>query len=170
MKYFIFSIVTLLSTVIAKAEWPPSKIHEARAYVYDYTQEYNEEFRNQGKANDRLLRDGRLHSGVINDGGAKLNKDQIERLMKAMKSDEKVVSKKCHYPHHGFVFYDEEGKPIGHLQLCFGCLTKDSSPNGADVSNIDWAAMEKLFKELDLPILGKDEDYTKLYLEKNKAK
>ena len=50
-------------------------------------------------------------------------------------------------------------------QLCFQCATRESSPPGAPVTNIDWEAMKKLFEELNVPVLKKDEGYTKLYEE-----
>ncbi|MEM7147286.1 MAG: hypothetical protein AAF591_19375 [Verrucomicrobiota bacterium] len=62
-------------------------------------------------------------------------------------------------------FYDKKGMAMGHLQICFQCATKQSSPHGAAIIHIDWKAMQKLFKELDVPVLKGDEDYTKLYLE-----
>ena len=165
IKKLIFSLAILATSLSAKADWLPREVHEVRAYVYDYTQEYDKDHQDRGMLNWDLLKDGRLHKGVINKDGAKLNKEQVERLMKAMKHNERTKAAKCHWPHHGFVFYDKEGVAMGHLQLCFQCSTKESSPHGAPVTNIDWDAMKKLFKELDVPVLKGNEDYTKLYQE-----
>ena len=168
MKKLILSLAVLASFPTAKADWLPREVHEVRAYVYDYTQEYNKEHQDQGILNWSLLKDGRLHKGVINKEGAKLSKEQVERLMKAMKLAERTKAAKCHWPHHGFVFYDKEGVAMGHLQLCFQCSTRESSPSGAPITNIDWKAMRELFGELQVPILKKSEDYTKLFLESRK--
>ena len=168
MKLLILSLAVLASTLVAKADWLPREVHEVRAYVYDYTQEYNKDHQDRGMLNWDLLKDGKLHKGVINTGGAKLSKEQVERLMKAMKHDEHTKAAKCHWPHHGFVFYDKKGVAMGHLQLCFQCGTRESSPHGAPITNIDWKVMRKLFEELDVPVLKKNEDYTKLFLESRK--
>lgn len=152
----IFAILIFLGSLLpASAGWPPREIHEVRAFVYDYTQE---------KGNSTLLKSGKLHKGVINVGGSKLTDSQIERLKGAIRSSKKrVPGAFCYLPHHGFVFYDKEGRAMGHIELCFQCGNVDSSPTGLPEREWDWKEMRKLLEELKLPILKKDEDYTKLY-------
>jgi hypothetical protein len=145
----------------AFAGWLPREIGQVRAYVYDYTQE---------RGNDALLKDGILHTGVINKGGAILNDDQVAALKAALKSSPvHEEGPMCYMPHHGFVFYDKKGRAMGHVELCFHCGEAKSSPKGFPNILVDWDAIRKILGELKVPVLDKDEDYTKLYLESKKA-
>ena len=154
---FILFLFAGWSWVPAEAAWLPREIHEVRAYVYDYTQE---------DGNISLLKKGRLHSGVINRGGATLSEKQVERLKDALRSDEdRVPGALCYLPHHGFVFYDEAGVAMGHIELCFQCRNVDSSPKGLPEKEWDWKAIRQLLKELEIPVLEKSAEYTKLYEE-----
>ena len=154
----LFAVIVLLGSLLpANAGWLPREIQDIRAYVYDYTQE---------KGNSMLLKDARLHKGVINVGGTKLSDNQVKRLKNAMRSSkERVPGAFCYHPHHGFVFYDKKGRAMGHIELCFQCGNVDSSPKGLSKVEWDWKVMRKLLEELKIPILKKDADYTKLYTE-----
>ena len=158
MKTFLAIIITLASLTRSYAGFSPQEIHEVRAYVYDYTQE---------KSNKTLLKNGKLHKGIINQGGAKLSGVQIKRLIKALSTNkEDQFGALCYMPHHGFVFYNKQGKAIGHIELCFQCGNVDSSPKKLAAREWDWEEMKKLLEEVKMPILKKDEDYTKLYVAK----
>lgn len=160
MKTLLPLILLVATAIFAHAGWLPREIHEVRAYVYDYTQE---------KRNLSLLKQGKLHNGIINDGGAKLSDEQIERLKGALRSsEERKPGAFCYMPHHGFVFYDKESKPMGHIELCFQCGNVASSPKGLPKTEWDWKEIRKLLEELKVPILKTDEDYTKLYQAKQK--
>ena len=154
----LFLFVAITSN--AYAEWLPRKIHEVRAYVYDFTME---------ERNLSLLKNGKLHKGIINDGGAKLSDEQVERLQDALRSkQERIPGALCYLPHHGFVFFDADGKPMGHIELCFQCGNVDSSPKGPPDNEWNWEEISKILGELKIPILEEDEDYTKLYEAKDK--
>lgn len=160
MKLLCVLLFFVGATTGASGGWLPREIHEVRAYVYDYTQE---------KANKSLLRNGRLHKGIINSPGAKLSDEQIERLKDALRSSEPRRSGAfCYLPHHGFVFFDKQGNAMGHIELCFQCGNVANSPAGLPETEWDWQAIRELLVELEVPILEKDEDYTKLYLKERK--
>ena len=153
LQQVLIAIVGWMSPLLAG--WLPGEIHEVRAYVYDYSQEED---------NVSLLREGKLHSGIINDGGAKLTDAQVERLKAALRSrKERVPGAFCYMPHHGFVFFGREGKPMGHIELCFQCGNVASSPPGLPERQWDCDAIRKLLEELEIPILEEDSDYKKLY-------
>lgn len=157
MKTLLVLLLVALSSVLARGGWLPRDIHEVRAYVYDYTHE---------KDQVTLLKRDRLHKGVINAGGAKLSAEQVERLKNAIRSNKALVPGAfCYYPHHGFVFYDKAGKAMGHIELCFQCRNADFSPKGLPEREWNWAELRKLLEELKIPILQKDEEYTKLFAE-----
>jgi hypothetical protein len=161
MKHFLAALLAIAGSISAQAGWLPREIHEVRAYVYDYTQE---------KGNDALLKGGKIHSGVINTGGTKLSDKQIKRLKNALRSQkERIPGAFCYLPHHGFVFYDKNGKAMGHIELCFQCRNVSSSPKGLPATEWDWKEIRRLLEELQVPTPKKDEDYTKLYREE-KAK
>ena len=154
LAWFVFA----LSSSFASGGWLPREIAEVRAFVYDYTQE---------EGNSDLLKGGRLHSGVINKGGAALDKKQVKRLKDALRSTKpREPGAFCYFPHHGFVFYDADGKAMGHIELCFQCGNVKNSPAGLPERQWDWKAIEAILRELDLPILKKDADYTALFEDK----
>ncbi|MDB9741935.1 hypothetical protein OAB00_03680 [Akkermansiaceae bacterium] len=160
MKPILIIFTLFVSIIITQAGFSPQDIHEVRAYVYDYTQEED---------NKTLLKNGKLHKGVINQEGSKLNPTQIKRLIAALRTKKKDdFGALCYMPHHGFVFYNKQGKAIGHLELCFQCGNVDSSPKKLAARPWDWIEMKKLLEETKIPILKKDEEYTKLYLEQQK--
>ena len=162
MKTLISFLLLVATALSANADWLPREIHEVRAYVYDYTKE---------ERNLSLLKQGKLHKGIINDGGAKLTDEQIERLKGALRSsEERMPGAFCYMPHHGFVFFDADGKAMGHIERCFQCGNVASSPKGLPDHEWNWEEISKLLGELKVPILEKGGDYTKLYDEKNKRK
>ena len=155
MKTILLLLFFVSTAISANANWLPREIHEVRAYVYDFTQE---------EKNLSLLKQGKLHKGIINDGGAKLSEEQVARLKEAIRSSkERIPGAFCYMPHHGFVFFDKDGKAMGHIELCFQCGNVASSPKGLPEREWNWKEMKKLFEELDIPILKEDADYTKLY-------
>jgi hypothetical protein len=160
MKILLAILIFFASQPVVRAEWLPREIHEVRAYVYDFT---------VGMKYISLLRDGKLHPGVINTDGAKLSDDQTKRLLAALQStEERAQGFRCYSPHHGFVFFDEEGHPMGHIELCFQCGNVQNSPEGLPEVEWNWAEIKKLLVELKIPLLKENEDYTKLYEESKK--
>ena len=159
MKTLLWLVLSIGLAGPLLAGWLPGEIHEVRAYVYDYTQE---------KDRMALLKGGKLHAGIINKGGAKLSDEQVERLKEAIRSSkERVPGAFCYMPHHGFVFFNKQGRPMGHIELCFQCGNVDSSPRGLPEREWDWKAIRKLLEELKIPILKEDADYTKLFEEQS---
>jgi hypothetical protein len=157
MKLFVGFLFLFAVAMEACANWLPREIHEVRAYVYDCSQEEN---------NVTLLSQGRLHKGVINESGARLSVEQVERLKNALRSSEKRgPSALCYFPHHGFIFFDKEGNAMGHIELCFKCGNVRSSPEGLPDVQWNWKEIREILGELKIPILESMEGYTKLYTE-----
>lgn len=142
-------------------EWLPHKIHEVRAFAYDYTQ--------GDKGANLVVAKNTLHLGVINPGGALLSKDQSKRLQSALVTKQKRKKGAfCYDPHHGFVFYDRKGNMMGYIELCFQCGNVKSAPKGLPNVEWNWAEIRAILKELKIPIAKDNDAYTKLYLqEKN---
>lgn len=155
----------LLMTGNLYAGWLGAEVKEVRAYVYDYT---------QGERGVHLLKLNRfgkskLHSGVINLSGEKLNEGQVARLKKALAGKgERVMGAFCYMPHHGFIFYGENNKVLGFAELCFKCGNVHNEPKGLPERQWDWQEITKILTELKIPILKEDEDYTALYEQSKK--
>ena len=67
------------------------------------------------------------------------------------------------------VFYDSDGKMFAHVELCFQCGNVASSPEGLPKVEWDWKMISDILKELDIPILHKNEEYTALFKRKSKT-
>ena len=125
--------------------WPGMAYDEVRAYCYDYTAEETETFLDP--------KIGRMHSGVMNRTGVKLNAAQTKQLMAAITvSQPKGERTPCYKPHHAFVFFNQ-GRPVAVFEMCFGCNRQKSYPAGTP-EYIDRQALWDLTAELGLP-LGK---------------
>lgn len=125
--------------------WPGVKFSEVRAYCYDYTAEESPSF----------LVNGRMHKGVMDPKGVRLNPAQVQRLMRAITvSHERAARSLCYRPHHAFVFYDASGKVVAVFEMCFGCNQFKETPDGLP-EYIDREALYQLTGELGLP-LGPD--------------
>jgi len=99
-----------------------------------------------------VLRDGSLHPTRLPKEGVKLTAAQIEKLRDAVCGEHpKFDALKCHMPHHGVLFLNEEGKIVGDISLCFMCRTDYSSPSGF-ARYWDYDALAALFEELEIPI------------------
>ena len=162
MKTSLAIIILLVSIITGHANFSIQDIQEVRAFVYDYTQDKNSKL---------LLKNNKLHKGVINDPGIKLSIQQIKRLKTALRTSKKEgPMARCYMPHHGFIFYNTQGKAIGHIELCFQCGNKDSTPKSLSAHPWDWAELKKILEELKIPILKKDKDYTKLFKDEQRKK
>jgi hypothetical protein len=52
----------------------------------------------------------------------RLDKTATKRLLKALSfNDKKNVVMDCYEPHHIFVFYDYDGKPVAAVEVCLTC-------------------------------------------------
>ena len=124
-----------------KVNWPGVPFTEVRAFCYDYTAEPQPSF----------FINGRMHKGVMNANGVKLNAAQTKRLLDAVTvSQPKQDRTPCYKPHHAFVFYDKAGKVAAVFEMCFGCNRWVETPDGAP-EYIDKAALWTLCQELGLP-------------------
>ena len=85
--------------------------------------------------------------------GVELSGKQIEQLKVAITGHhpEHGVAL-CMYPHHGFLFFDQFGKIIGHIDICFLCSNYSASPQGAFASTWDLEALEGLIRDIGFPI------------------
>ena len=118
-------------------------------------------------AEEEILRDGKLHPAVMNKEGVKLSPEQVKRLLDAVrpsKTSRKGVG--CYFPHHGFVFYDQAGKPVAELSPCFLCGVGRAEPGNKSLTTWRFEELAKLVTELKLPVFKDMKEAESYYREK----
>ena len=65
---------------------------------------------------------------------------QFEKNIKLYrpKPDEEQLATACFFPHHFFRYYDQSGKFVGEIAVCFCCAQAQASPEFADVADDRW--------------------------------
>lgn len=131
-------------------KWHFGGFKEVRAYRINWDDEYSF---------DKIIGpDGKLNGTRLPAGGVALDQAQIGKLEAAVTGthpDHPVAA--CFYPHHAFLFYDESGAVIGHINICFLCSNYDGAPKGF-ASSWDLEALESLIREIGLPIRNEEWD------------
>ena len=144
----LFAVIVLLGSLLpANAGWLPREIQDIRAYVYDYTQE---------KGNSMLLKDARLHKGVINVGGTKLSDNQVKRLKNAMRSSKDECLEHSVTTIMGLYSTTRRAERWGISNCAFSAGMLIVHRRELSKVEWDWKVMRKLLEELKIPILKKD--------------
>lgn len=138
-------------------QWPPVAFSSVRAFVYDCEAELR---------NMSFLKNGRMHTGVINAPGALLNADQTTRLLAILNTPStREKYKPCYVPHHAIVFYDAAGQPVANIEICFTCSRHIATPGG-NPDIINYGALWSLMHELGVPAQRGEGYYRELYRQK----
>ena len=101
---------------------------------------------------------GNLNSTRLPEVGIPLNKEQEGKLQAAVTGthlSHPVAA--CFYPHHAFVFFDDSGKIIGHVDICFICSNYRGSPTGF-ADRWDLESLEQLVLDLGMPKANEEWD------------
>lgn len=123
-------------------KWPTAKFATVKAYAYHCDAEEGREFVKPG---------GRLHVGILNPGPRELSPEQVERLISYITIPQaKSHRTPCYVPHHSFVFFDAQGRPVANFDVCFTCNKHQAFPAGA-VEYPDMHRLYALVQELGLP-------------------
>ncbi|HEY1123295.1 MAG TPA: DUF4375 domain-containing protein [Haloferula sp.] len=126
------------------ANWPGLEYAEVRAYLYNPGE-------NPGNL---ILQKDKLHPEVTNPDGIKLDAAQVERLIATFRGKAaNGMGVGCFEPHHGFVFYDREGKPVANVTVCFLCIQGVARPGPTgSMTTWDWDPLKRLVEDLGLPV------------------
>ena len=125
------------------AKWQTKRYATARAYIYDYRAD---SFKN-------ISKDGKLHQGVVNTGGAVLDASQVEKLQDIFEREpDRLIMSRCYSPHHAFIFCDAQDNIVANLSICFGCGTYSSSNESNSRTSLSFRKAVILIKELGLPM------------------
>lgn len=131
-------------------KWQFDGIAEIRAYRINWDEKYSVDtiIGPEGELNEsRLPRAGTVLS--------KMQMDKLEAAVTGTHPGHPVAM--CFYPHHAFLFFDDGGAVVGHIDICFQCSYYDGAPEGfADHWDLD--ALESLIKEIGMPIRNEEWD------------
>lgn len=128
----------------AEMAWNATAFTEVRAYAINTKDEHS--------FNLIILNDGTLNPDRAPMEGVALNPAQVERLKSAVCSDVPLHEiAACFEPHHGFLFFDKDGKIIRSISICFRCNVYRSDPSGL-AHPWDLEKLEGLFEELGIPV------------------
>lgn len=129
----------------AEQDWRFIKFAEVRAYRMNWDKE---------DALNSILRDGGgLNETRLPKEGVPLNDKQIAALKAAVTGPQKNtgVGVGCFHPHHAFVFYNDRGAVMGHIDVCFLCGGCQMEPMGFS-ERCNLSAVEELIRELGMPL------------------
>ncbi len=136
--------------------WPSTNYSHVVGYSFD-----------TGRAEpDSLVRTGKLDETRLKQFKQKevsLTPTQIGRLLSAtFGSRKRLAPAACYSPHHIFVFYDKNAKPVAAIEICFGCDNLRAMPSKDNEFHHDFADLARLSVELGLGLgAGTLDDYLK---------
>lgn len=130
-------LILLLSSLPARAaeKWPGVRFSEVRAYAWPADTE----------TEAVILPDKSLMAGVLNENGALLTSQEVQRLRSAVTgrhADHPVMA--CYTPHNAFVFYGAGKKPVAFVEICFSCFVYRAEPEGS-AKNWDLLSLARIF-------------------------
>ena len=131
--------------------WDSIKPEKVCLYVYlgfsDERQRSNH-YSNQFIVNHK----GKLNSSVLNQFTKELSKDSVKYVLDLMSKVTNYMDSPadCFSPRHGIVFYDNVGRIIGSVSICFECNRYISQPES--VNHVKINALRKMFINYGFPI------------------
>lgn len=177
---FILLLLPTLCVGQKKQVWPGVPFHSVRAYMYNIHGDLY--------GNHSIIKEGALDKTVW-DTGIALNRTQESRLLDLFNQDIALLQQglaKCYIPHHGFVFYDENKKPVAWASVCFMCdgaqvyfpekKDKPAKYNSVNEKKVleQMKELRSITEEIGLPVFKTPEQYIeyfkKMEQEKTKSK
>ncbi len=162
---FLWCLALLGGDLSAKEpaeSWPGVEFAHVAAYCYDYTRDE--------RGSPIVFKDRTLHKGIIQATTVRLSPPQIEtlRTLVATESDEDGEVE-CYDPHHAFVFYDRDWKPVAWIDICFFCDDWSAVPKEGSAEIIDLQKLERFCREIGLPVFEDENEYGRLFLQERPA-
>ena len=125
-------------------DWHFEGFSEIRAYRINWDEEDSE--------TPIVLRDGTLNPTRTPKDGLRLSNKQIGRLQSALYgSHPEHEAAGCIYPHHAFVFFSNDGRIVGSVNICFLCDNYYGIPRGFAMP-WDLDGLARLVRDLGMPI------------------
>ena len=99
-----------------------------------------------------ILSAGKLSETREPKEGILLSPSQVDRLEAAVTGSHADTGiALCHFPHHGFVFFDGDGAPVGSVDVCFLCGNVRTMPQGY-AESCDLLSLAELIHEAGVPL------------------
>jgi hypothetical protein len=162
--FVVLTLLLLSSASCSKSttvNWPGVPFHEVRLYAYNFVEpepkRVGEFLMQPGPYYGELFNDdGSMVASVINPDGVVLNDEQQGRLLKILQTPkEQTMFSGCAFnPRHAVVFYDEAGKRVSLLRVCFECMQFGEEPKAYDrpKQSLDYGALADFMEEMGLPV------------------
>jgi len=131
-------------------DWPFSGVVAVHAFRINWD--------DKTSFNPLVDQNGELNSTREPIEGVLLNNEQVKLLKRAVLGNHPpgwVAA--CHYPHHGFLFTDQQGSIVGSADICFMCSNKRGKPEGF-ADNWDFEGLKELLQSLDIEITNPEWD------------
>jgi len=143
-------------SIVAPDDWPAMEFSYVKLYLYNL----------DNKGVPQIIEKGQLHESAFNPAGFRLSEDQKGRIQGAINQTRMEHDHaSCYIPHHGFVYYNNDDKPVAWLSVCFMCSGYVFSPD-IKVEFIDLDELKNIIQEAKLPIF-KDLDEAEKYKKKH---
>ena len=95
---------------------------------------------------------GELNETRMPKEGLVLSPAQVNQLAAAVTGEHpEHPMTECFYPHHAFLFFDQDGEIVGKLDVCFKCSKFIGEPEGFAKYG-DFDALKSLFGDIGMPI------------------
>ena len=133
-----------------EGSWHFSNFSKVRAFRLNWNDE---------SSFDRIIdQDGKLNSTRLPLEGVVLSEDQVSQLEAAVTGSHPMHPvAACFYPHHAFIFYDDAGKIVGDINICFLCSNYSGMPEGfAQQWNLE--ALADLVQDIGMPLRNPEWD------------
>jgi len=133
------------TTATAGGDWGFLQFAEVRAYRMNWNVQHS--------FATLVGKDGKLNPTRLPQEGIKLNPSQVVRLRQAVtgRHPSPKMFAFCFYPHHAFAFYDEKGRCVGSIDLCFLCGNYYGEPAGF-AKVWDMKSLASLVHDLGVPL------------------
>jgi len=154
----IFALLFVALFFTIRFEKPPEPL-KAAAWHFPFAtvRAYQLNWADQFSFDSILGKDG-LNETRMPMEGVLLSNEQIEALRVAiLNREEGGVIAMCRYPHHAFVFFDDDGQVTGHYDVCFLCSNAGGSPEGFSGFPY-YNDLNELFTSLGMPITNPEWD------------
>ena len=107
-------------------------------------------------AMETIVAAGKLNETREPRSGIALSTAQVERLQSAVTGTHPELGiGLCLYPHHGFVFFDENDDIVGSIDVCFLCESFRGNPRGF-AGSWNLVSIAELIHDLGMPLRNPD--------------
>ncbi|OJJ15994.1 hypothetical protein BKI52_35060 [marine bacterium AO1-C] len=135
--------------------WKKAKIAKVKAFLY--FSEFSTPLGGQLILNKKK----QLSKDILPKYTQTLTKEQtnllVQKLATYTPNDSLIEMSLCFNPHHALVFYNNKGKILGHLSICFACDRYELNPEHPNNKPFTMTALKRLMQQLKMPLFDEYE-------------